>query len=266
MKRTRANRRKPPKRELPKLPPLPRPRVNRGAVTVLAAAACVFFLAFAVGRELFELPVRRLEIEGSLQRVSELEIEAAVEPLDASLVSLNLDTLRERIEAITWVDRARLQRVWPDTLRIVYTEHRAAARWGETGLLNTRGELFAEDARHEYRELPRLAGPRGSHERVARSYLKVQDAVAGTQLRLETVRMDARGAVAIEFAGGLLVRIGRDDVDERIDRFFAVAFAELLGDFDRARYVDMRYPNGFAVGWYDEPEPESSVARLKADG
>ncbi len=266
MKRTRMNRRKPPKRELPKLPPLPRPRVNWGAVSVLISAGCVLFLGFALGREMVELPVRRLEIEGSLQRVSELEIEAAIRPIDKNLVGLDLDALRERVEAITWVDRARLQRVWPDTLRVVYKEHRAAARWGENGLLNTRGELFAEDVRHEYRELPRLAGPEGSHERVARRYLKVADAVAGTHLRLETVRMDARGAFSIGFAGGLEVRIGRTDVDERIDRFFGVAFAELLGEIERARYVDMRYPNGFAVGWYEETEPESRVARLNADG
>ena len=45
------------------------------------------------------------------------------------------------------------------------------------------------------------------------------------------------------------VRLGRRQVDERFERFVAAALplvAQRGGDID---YVDMRYTNGFAVGW-----------------
>ena len=62
------------------------------------------------------------------------------------------------------------------TVKIV--EQVAAARWGDDGLLNTRGELFARDARHVPPELPRLSGPEGTEAEVAQRYLAMQGRLA----------------------------------------------------------------------------------------
>ena len=43
-----------------------------------------------------------------------------------------------------WVDAVSVQRAWPRGLHVLVIEQVAAARWGETGLLNTRGELFVD--------------------------------------------------------------------------------------------------------------------------
>jgi len=267
MKHARRNRRKKAPLELPKLPTLPRPDVDWGRALGLAATAVMIVAALALGRDLLDLPVRRLELEGSFQRVTALEIQAAVEPaLGPSFVSVDLDEIRRHVEAIDWVAGARVQRVWPDALRISYGEHLAAARWGDSGLLNTAGELFANDDRHEYRELPRLAGPEGSHRRVAARYLDIRDRLARSGLMLEVLRMDARGAFSIELAGGVTVRIGREDIPDRIDRFFAIAVPALAGDIETAEYIDMRYRNGFAVGWRDGAPSETRLARLDPHG
>jgi cell division protein FtsQ len=268
MKRARRNRRKAPRRELPRLPSLPRPRINWRALATLAVVLATGAMSLALGRDLLEFPVKSLEIEGSFQRVSQLEIAAAAEALGKGFLSLDLDAIRQRISGLAWVDQVTLRRIWPDTLRISYTEHRAAARWGETGLLDTTGDLFAEDLRHEYLELPRLDGPEGSHHRVAARYLEVRDGLARAGLTLETLRMDARGAFSIDLAGGLKVRIGRDDIDGRIHRFFTVAVPALVadGDLDRAAYIDMRYPNGFAVGWRKAQSSATQFARLDSHG
>src|SRR6185503_6524119 len=65
----------------------------------------------------------------------------------AVLLAFGLDQLRIAVEALVWVDRARVQRVWPDRIGIEIVEQQAAARWGDDGLLNTRGELFATGVR-----------------------------------------------------------------------------------------------------------------------
>ena len=51
------------------------------------------------------------------------------------------------------------------------------------------------------------------------------------------------------------MRFGRRDVDGRIDRFLQLAAGPLADRFNNIRYIDMRYSNGFAVGWRDEPAP-----------
>lgn len=267
MLRSRRNRLKSPKRELPRLPSIALPAIKWSAVFAALALSAVALVSFALARELLDLPVKRLDIQGPFQRVTKLEILAAAQPdLTESFLILNLDDIRRRIAAIDWVDTVTLRRVWPDTLRITYQEHRAAARWGDKGLLNTRGELFADDVKREYPELPQLDGPEGSHRRVAATYLAVRDRLVRANLTLESVAMDARGSFSIKLAGGLEIRIGRDDVTRRIDRFFAVAVPTLTAELDRVAYIDLRYSNGFAVGWRDRPPAETTLAKRDDGG
>ena len=74
-------------------------------------------------------------------------------------------------------------------------------------------------------------------------------AVVEGGMRIVALRLDARGAWEIDLDNGVRVRLGRRQVDERFERFVAAALplvAQRSGDID---YVDMRYTNGFAVGW-----------------
>lgn len=263
MARVRHNRRKPKQRALPRLPSMPRPTINWRSVFASLAIGAMAVASLALARELLDLPVENIDVANTLQRVTKQEVMAAAAPaLEKSFLSADLADIRSRVAAIGWVDTVTLQRVWPDTLRITTTEHLAAARWGASGLLNTRGELFAEDERSEYLELPRLDGPEGSHRRVAAAYLAVRDRLAKANLSLEVIRMDATGSFSIELTGGVTVRIGRDEFDERVDRLFRVAVPSLETDFNRIAYIDLRYPQGFAVGWRERETSESGIERL----
>ncbi len=268
MRRFRGNRRKAAPLKLPRLPAftLPRVEIDVGRMLGIGAATLMALGIYALGRNLVELPVQRLVIAGTAQRVTKLEFEAVTAPaVDDSFVSVDLDEVRRLVETIDWVDSVSVERDWPGDIRISYTEHRAAARWGESGLLDTSGELFVENAGPEYSELPRLDGPTGSHHRVAARYIDIRDRLTRAGLTLDVLSMDARGAFTIGLIGGITVRIGRDDIDGRIDRFFAVAVPALAGDFERTQYVDMRYPSGFAVGWRNA-EPAAEFARLDSGG
>jgi cell division protein FtsQ len=164
-------------------------------------------------------------------------------------MSVDLEAVRRRVEELPWVDRARVQRRWPRGLRIEVTEQVAAARWGESGLLNTRGELFIKEARHVPPELPRLTGPEGSEWQVAQRYLSVQGRLIEAGMRLAALDLDARGAWQLELANGVSVRLGRRQVDERLDCFIRTALPVLGGEAAEISYIDMRYSNGFAIGW-----------------
>ena len=52
-------------------------------------------------------------------------------------------------------------------------------------------------------------------------------------------------------AGDQEIRLGRRDIDERLYRFFDVVAPALANELKRVAYVDLRYTNGFAVGWRD---------------
>lgn len=195
-------------------------------------------------------PVEHVRVEGTFQRVRAGDVESVVRHvLQGGFVTANLGELRNRIEALPWVDRARLARRWPGGLVVEVTEQVPAARWGEDGLLNARGELFVVGVKHPPPELPVLSGPAGSEAQVAQRFFAVQARLGERGLRVSAMRLDARGAWTLELADGLEVRFGRRQVDERIQRFLDVAAGVVQPRTADIRYVDMRYSNGFSIGW-----------------
>jgi cell division protein FtsQ len=221
----------------------------KGAGSVLLGLAAIGMLAWLLAAAL-DRPIQSVTVTGAFQRVSALDVERVVRArLQGGFVSADLDSLREGVEQLPWVDRARVQRQWPHGLRVEVTEQVAAARWGDAGLLNTRGELFLPTARHVPPELPRLDGPDGTEWQVAQRYFSIQGRLLEAGLRISAVRLDARGAWELDLANGVTVRLGRRQVDDRIERFIGVAAQVIAPRVGDIAYVDMRYSNGFSIGW-----------------
>jgi cell division protein FtsQ len=196
-------------------------------------------------------PIGKVEVKGRFARVSAADVERAVkkEVRNVGLVSVDLAKVRDAIESIPWVDSVTVQRAWPHGLEVVVTEQVAAARWRENGLLNTRGELFLLEARHVPLELAQLSGPDGTQNEVAQRYLAAQGRVAEAGMRITALRLDARGAWEFDLSNGVTVRLGRRQIDERFERFMSTAVKVVSQRADDIQYVDMRYTNGFAIGW-----------------
>lgn len=256
----RRNRRKPASRRI-ELPKLEWTRAGRIAGALAALAALGLLLALGLDQ-----PVRSIVIDGPFQRVAAVEVQqAALGALKGGFVSADLDRVRKAVEALAWVDRARVQRLWPDRIRVEIVEQQAAARWGDDGLLNTRGELFASGVRHPPPELPRLDGPEGMEWQVAQRYLAIQGRLSGLGLRVSALRLDARGAWEIDLSTGVTVRLGRRQVDERMDRFVQFGAQVMAGRAADVRYIDMRYSNGFSIGWRDGRKPPRAAPAALAN-
>jgi cell division protein FtsQ len=183
----------------------------------------------------------------------------------AGFMSADLDGIERAVEALPWVARARVQRRWPNSLHVTVTEQIAAARWGDSGLLNTRGELFVRQAAHVPAELPHLSGPDGTESQVAQRYLAVQGRMLEAGMRIAALRLDERGAWEMDLDSGVTVRLGRRDVDERIDRFIRTASQVISHRLNDITYVDMRYSNGFAIGWRNPGVVPAAVPAKRGD-
>lgn len=199
----------------------------------------------------FNQPIETVAVQGRFQRVAPGDVERVVKAQlhGTGLLSVNLGAVRQAIHTLPWVDAVSVQRAWPRGLTVIVIEQTAAARWGERGLLNTRGELFDADERHVPPELAQLEGPDGKEALVAQRYLATEGRLAQAGLRLTALRLDARGAWEFDLANGVTVRLGRRQVDERFDKFMSTALKLVSQRGEDIGYVDMRYTNGFAIGW-----------------
>jgi cell division protein FtsQ len=258
----RKNRRRKPEGRRFELPAIDWRLAGRRAAALAAVAGLGGLLASGLDR-----PLQRVIVDAPYQRVSPVELEQAVRAgMHGGFVSADLDRLRAAIEKLVWVDRARVQRRWPDGLYLQVVEQIPAARWGEDGLLNTRGELFMTGAQHVPPELPRLNGPAGTEATVAQRYLATQGRLLEQGLRLTRLSLDERGGWEMSLANGVTVRLGRRQVDERMERFLRVAAQVIAGHAAEVAYVDMRYSNGFSVGWRNGSAPAQGRPAAVATG
>lgn len=233
-------------------------RICVAAVLAMAVAGCAW-----VARSGLDVPIAAMTVDGPFQRVSVMDVRGAVaDQIPLGFIGASLKKMQREIEALAWVDRASVRRVWPDRIHIVVKEQVPAARWGERGLLNIRGELFLDGARHEYAELPRLSGPDAEVQSVAAQYLALRGPLIEAGLGLRAVTLDKRGAWQFVLGNGIEVRLGRREAEARAERFVAVASPVVARHAEKIRFVDMRYSNGFSVGW-KRPEFREQV-RLEA--
>lgn len=231
-------------------------RLLKGALVVGAVG-----FAGVVSWRVLDRPVKEIEITGPWQRVRPMQVEDYVRSsLGGGVLSGDLEGVRKSLEALDWVDTVRIRRGWPTRLSVELTEQVAAARWGETGLLNTRGELFVSNARHIPAELPVLRGPDGAQWQVAQRYLALRTPLLEEGLQLLGVTLNERGSWKLTLAHGIEVRLGANSIDDRIDRLISVVTPIIAGRTEAVDYVDLRYSNGFAIGWHEhtkQTEPDS---------
>jgi cell division protein FtsQ len=211
-------------------------------------------LWFAI-RGILDRPIQHAEISGKFIQVSRIQIEQALEPFARKgFISIDLDQVKKSLEALRWIDHVRVERAWPDGVRVYVTEQVAVARWGANnneirGLLNTRGELFLPNTRDVRADLPQLIGPDGTEAEVAKLYLDTYPRLLTVGLTLSRVTLDQRGAWSLQLGNGIEVRLGRDDVGARLERFIRAASPVIATRTGDIAYVDMRYSNGFSIGW-----------------
>jgi cell division protein FtsQ len=225
------------------------PRLLNMAAGALVGVA---LLALAVGGTFLVLrssffPITRIEVMHSLAKTTREEIEAATRGrIAGNFFAVSPVEVRAGLEQLPWVRRVSVRRVWPDRLEVVLEEHVALARWGDDALVNTYGERF--NGRSD-EPLPLFLGPVGTEREVARSYARFADALTPLGTGLERVVLTPRYAWQLRLASGLHVMLGRDadGAEARLRKFVALYPATLGRLARRHEYVDLRYPNGFAL-------------------
>ncbi len=225
---------------------------------VTAMLLLLFAIGGAVGAHWLQdpetLPMRHVQVQGEFRFVDEQELTQRVsEHLYGGFFSVDVDAVRAAAQELAWVDHVSVRRIWPDTLRLIVREQQPAARWGETGLLNTRGELFHPPAATVPAGLPLLAGPDELRERVMQQYLKARELLALIDRQPRHLELDARRAWHLELDNGVQVDLGREDAEPRLLRFVRAYPALARGQVAIER-VDMRYSNGFSVLWQGQSE------------
>jgi cell division protein FtsQ len=210
--------------------------------------------------------ISMVQIDGALHFLSRSELEDAVNRfVETSLVALDLDLLKQELEAQPWVNRAEVRRQWPDRLIIRIEEEVAIARWGTGQLLNQQGRVFQPDDIAEQMQLPYLSGPDGSENMVMQQYQQFNQLLYPLGVRMRDLELNERGAWTITFTNTaqgdnlVQVRVGKEAVLDRMRRLVTLLESDAVADMPLLASIDLRYGNGLAVSYREEvPEQEDA--------
>jgi cell division protein FtsQ len=84
---------------------------------------------------------------------------------------------------------------------------------------------------------------------VAARYAAIQQQLVQRGLGVTALELDGRGAWTFQLSNGIRVRLGSTAFEQRLGAFYRAFDTVLAGQADDVAYVDLRYPNGFAIGW-----------------
>jgi cell division protein FtsQ len=224
-------------------------------------------------------PIRGIQLNGEMAHNSVPSIRAAVQGVGAhnappslgltsgapqlagNFFSVDLERGRAAFEAVPWVRKAVVRRVWPDHLAVHVEEHVAAAFWegAETHnvnqdsdkLVNIFGEVFQADVGDVEEGLPVLAGPEGAASQMLRLLQRLQPVMARLEVSIDKLALSGRGSWRAELDSGAVVEIGRGSEEELVAR--TERFVRTLNDATTAyaqqplEYADLRHTDGYAL-------------------
>lgn len=234
--------------------------MNAAASSLLVVA--IGLLLAAGVTKLTRLPyfnLQKVQLEGDLQRNNVATVRANIVPrMHGGFFNVNLNHSREVFEAVPWVRKAVIRRVWPNELRVVLEEHRPAAYWHhedrEDQLVNTYGEVFdANLGDVEDEHLPTLEAPPNPTADEAKTMLDMLhrlEPVLKPLGEIDTVKLTERGSWSVELDNDASIELGRGSLDEVVTR--ADRFVRTLPELKRQypeplAHADLRYPEGYAV-------------------
>jgi cell division protein FtsQ len=195
-------------------------------------------------------PLNVVEVKGDFRYLGKQQLQAAVAPYaTGGFFTVDVAAIRTAAEALPWVKKASVKRVWPETLRVQIEEQQPVARWGEQGFLNKAGEPFVPWQENVTMELPSLAGPDGHELKVLDNFRRVSATLEPLGVKVTRMALDNRRAWHLQLDDAVLLELGRTDGRQRLQRFVRAWPAVFAGRLDALQRVDLRYSNGFSVNW-----------------
>lgn len=228
------------------------------SVFILTVASLTGFVSWLVDPG--HSPLRRVEIEGDFHYLDKAQLQTTLAPLlENGFFKINVAEVQSQAEALPWVNKASVRRIWPDRLQIHIVEQQPFTLWGEQALLNPLGEVFKPATRPADMTLPQLSGPQGHAGLVLANYQLMNDMLKGLGLTLDELHQDTRRAWRLRLSNGMSVELGRTDPVQRLARFITV-YPAILATTTKAviEQVDLRYSNGFAVRWSQLADEEKT--------
>ena len=198
------------------------------------------------------LPIKTIKLSGSFEYIDQKDVEGILQSyVGEGFFSLDIHEVQKALSDKAWTESVSIRRVWPDRLDITIIEKKPVARWDNGKLISDKAAVFVANT-SAFQNLPLVHASNNQAANILRRYYALSRRFDALDETIITLRQDTRGALDIELDDGLIIKVGRDDIDHKISRLITIYKLQIQprrADIDQ---LDLRYSNGFAVAWKKE--------------
>ncbi len=183
----------------------------------------------------------------------------AVAPGD-DMMDVDPDEVRGRVEALDWIESAKVTRLWPSTLQVQVVEKEPYAIWQSKGvswLIDRKGGRITKDGVAEFAGLPMVVGdgaPLHAAElmEILKRFPTIQRLVKAS-VRVGDRRWD------LHLKNGIQVRLPEDGVEDALQRLTVLETEQKIFERD-IESIDLRLPDRLII------KPRGGAAESVARG
>lgn len=203
-------------------------------------------------------PLQKITIVGKVELTQDSDIKAALADINQdSFFEIDVGMVANQVKSIPWVEDVAVKRKWPAELELTVVERQPVIRWGDNEVMDGDGNRFVKAAHLPYTKLPKIEGIDGAEFEVFDAYQALSDRFEQlNDIGFDKFIQNEHLSFELYLKNGVVVKFGRDDYQDRLERFVKAYQAGRIPDLNKIKVVDFRYNKGFAVQWREEYLPQ----------
>ena len=202
----------------------------------------------SVGKIYF--PIKNISIESKIINVNEDDVlEKSKSYYSKSFFNFKINILKKEIETVSWVKSADIRRVYPNEIKIYITEHVPIAIWNNKRYMNNLGDIFLT---HDIKKnLPMINSNESRNKIMYEYFLLLLEHISDYNIDIEVKKIEENDirSLSAHLSSGIIVKFGSKDIKDKIHTFLKLYKTLNSSDLKKIGYIDMRYSNGFSIGW-----------------
>ena len=166
-----------------------------------------------------------------------------------SFFDIDLNYLKNKLEKIEWIRKINVRRSYPNEIIIDIEEHTPILIWNNKMYINMYGEKF--NVSKIDKNIPMLISDESRINEVFAYFKLFNEKLSSRKLdfKITKIMENEIRSLTISLSSGINIQLGSKDVNNKILLFFEIYKSLNTRDLNKIRYIDMRYSNGFSVGW-----------------
>ncbi len=218
-------------------------------VSIAITVACILLSLLLVLLQLVNKEINSLQLVAPFEHVSEQQINDHLQGVYPNgFMYLDVEEVSERLTVLPMIAQVEVEKIWPNTLKIVVSEERPVATWNNESMLSQQGEILPLALAQL--QLPQLKGRKGESRVVMQHFQLFNRWGKRHQLSLESLKSTS-SSWQLQFEGGFNIWLDNAQSMQGLKQLERVLHQFKI---ERIRRIDMRYEQGFAVAWKEQAQ------------